>query len=971
MATAQATMLGALLKRLRRAAGLTQAELAGRAGYSVVYVGMIERGERLPQSSVLDALAAALALAPGQHTALLASARAAEQPLALATGAPPGVAPLFGREREVAVLERHLTGQAPPLLLVRGEPGIGKSRLLAEAAARAGAHGLTPLLGGCRRRSGQEPFAPILDALERAIAPLEPESLARSLVGCEWLARLMPELGESGALRTPPTGAPPAQERRLVFRAVRRFLTNLAGLDGTLLLLDDLQWMSPDAGDLLALLARGGDGPPLRIVAAYRSAEVDPAGQLATLAAELTREGLAHTLALGPLDDAAARDLFAALLAEHAAPDAALHARVVRRAGGVPLFLVSCAQAIRTGELAPGAERTVPADIAAIVRQRVAQLPAAGPHLMEIAAVIGRPIPRAILLATPGDGAPARGVLIAALDAATQAGLLEEQGDDAYRFAHDLIHEAISADLSAARRAELHRQVARALEAAPGEPAVERLAHHFARGGEPERAVIYLERAAERARARQAYGAAADHYSELAAALDALGQPARAAAVREELGQTLKLAARYDAALDAFDRAAAAYHALGDLDGDARATAQYARMQINRGVPEAGLARLRALLEPLGAALSTGARANVLMALGALLEACGRYDEALAAAERAIPLADAAGDLRTSGQARRLRGYMFNMLGRAAEGTPALIEALPLLEAAGDQRDVCFTLNHLAWLDDIHGEFDGAARYFDQAVSAAERLGDPAVLASMLCNRADIAFSQGEWERTRAGLAAASALADGLEDSWVSAFPPVQLGLLELARQPLAAAATTLAAAARLARRTNNVEALRWAECGLAERDLLLGRHDRARARLEPLQDRHGQQELDAIRPLALLAWAHAGDAAAARPLLTRATARAREQGMRPALAHALWVRALLEDVFGQPAAAAAALAESLALARAMPLPYAEGKAFYLDGVQSRRRGDTVRATTQLAAALAIFATLGERMYAGLAEAAR
>jgi hypothetical protein len=92
---------------------------------------------------------------------------------------------------------------------------------------------------------------------------------------------------------------------------------------------------------------------------------------------------------------------------------------------------------------------------------------------------------------------------------------------------------------------------------------------------------------------------------------------------------------------------------------------------------------------------------------------------------------------------------------------------------------------------------------------------------------------------------------------------------------------------------------------------------------------------------------------------------------MRPALAHALWVRALLEDVFGQPAAAAAALAESLALARAMPLPYAEGKAFYLDGVQSRRRGDTVRATTQLAAALAIFATLGERMYAGLAEAAR
>ncbi|HEV2236714.1 MAG TPA: AAA family ATPase, partial [Ktedonobacterales bacterium] len=816
MATAQATALGALLKRLRRAAGLTQAELADRAGYSAVYIGMIERGERLPQTSVLDALAAVLALAPGQRAALLASARAAERPPTVGEPASPPGAPLFGRAREVAALERHLKGKAPPLLLVSGEPGIGKSHLLAEAAARAGAHGLTALAGGCRRRSGQEPFAPILDALEHAMAPLEPESLARSLVGCEWLARLMPELCESGVLRAPATGAPPAQERRLVFRAVRRFLTNLAGLDGTLLVLDDLQWMSPDACDLLAMLARGGDGPPLRIVAAYRTAEAGPTSQLATLAAELTREGLASVLALGPLDDTAARALFAALLAEHTAPDDALNARVVRRAAGVPLFLVSCAQAIRTGELAPGAERTVPADIAAIVRQRVAQLPPAGPHLMEVAAVIGRPIPRAILMATPGDAAPERGAIIAALEAATQAGLLEEQGDDAYRFAHDLIHEAIIADLSAARRADLHRQVAHALEAAPGGPAAERLAYHFVRGGEPERAVFWLERAAERARARQAHGAAADYYAELAAALDALGQPARAAAVREELGQVLKLAARYDAALEAYDRAAAAYHALGDLDGNARATAQYARMQINRGAPEAGLARLRALLDPLGAGLSDGARANVLMALGSLFEACGRYDEALAAAERAIPLADGAGDPQISAQARRLRGYMFNMLGRAAEGTTALIEALPLLERSGDQRDVCFTLNHLAWLDDIHGNFDGAARYFDQAVSAAERLGDPAVLASMLCNRADIAFSQGEWEHTRTGLAAGAALAEEVEDSWVTAFPPVQLGLLELAQQPLEATPTTLVAAAHLARRTNNVEALRWAECGLA-----------------------------------------------------------------------------------------------------------------------------------------------------------
>jgi transcriptional regulator with XRE-family HTH domain/tetratricopeptide (TPR) repeat protein len=969
MATAQALALGTLLKRLRRAAGLTQVQLADRAGYSAVYIGMIERGERLPQDSVLDALAAALELAPGQHTALLASAHAAERSGDVSPTA--SALPLVGREREVAALERHLMGKSPPLLLVAGEPGIGKSRLLAEAAGRAATHGLTVLAGGCRRRSAQEPFAPILDAMEHAIAQLAPDSLSRSLQGCDWLARLLPELGESGALHVPASVLPPAQERRMIFRAVRRLLANLAGLDGTLLLLDDVQWMSSDAGDLLAMLARAGDGPPIRIVAAYRDAEVPATGWFAALIADLARENLAHPLHLGPLADNAAHDLFQSLVDGHAATDEALNARVVRRAGGVPLFLVSCAQAVRSGELAPGDEHMVPEDVAALVRQRVAQLPAAGPQLLQVAALVGRPIPRAVLLDAPGEVAPERADILAALDAATQAGLLVEQDGDAYRFTHDLIHEAIIADLSAARRAELHRQVAHALEAAPGEPQVERLAHHFARGGEPARAVTYLERAAERAQARQAYSEAADLQADLANTLDALGEPARAAAMREELGQILKLAARYDAALAAYDRAARSYRALGDHEGYARATAQYARMHINRGTPEAGLARLLALVDPLGAHLSAGARANVLMQLGMIHDACGRYNEALAAAERAIPLADEAHDRRLRGQARRLRAFMLNMLGRTAEGTPALIEALPLLDEAGDQRDLCFALNHLAWLDDIHGEFAGAARYFDQAVSAAEQLGDPAVLASMLCNRADIAFSQGEWERTRAGLVAARTLADDVEESWITAFPRVQMGLLELAQQQLDAVPETLEAAALLARRTNNVEPLRWAECGLAERDLLLEQPARARARLAPLLDRHGQQELDGIRPLALLAWARAEDGAEAGALITEAIQRAREQAMRPVLAHALWVRALLDLRANQLDEATSALAESLALAHAMPLPYAEGKALYLDGLLNRQRGDRAGAAAQLDAARAVFSRLGERMYAGMVEAMR
>ncbi|HEX6799120.1 MAG TPA: helix-turn-helix domain-containing protein, partial [Ktedonobacterales bacterium] len=345
MASPHPMSFGALLKRFRRAAGLTQEQLATRAGYSAAFISMLERNVRLPVPATIDILATALALDSAARAALLAAIRrpplvsaVPQQPLA---GPEALSTPLVGRRRELIQLGRHLAGEGPPLLLLTGEPGIGKSRLLHETARRAEDEGWTALSGGCHRRSGQDPYAPLLEALNGYLSRSSPAQLRDDLEGCGWLVRLLPELAERTVVPVPHWALPSEQERRLMFAAVGRYLANIAGPAGTLLLLDDVQWAGQDALDLIAALLRATSNRPLRVVAAYRSTEVRPQDPLALLLADLRHERLATQVKLGLLARDEAGELLARLLIGLLeAQDARLLARVLECAHGVPYFLV-------------------------------------------------------------------------------------------------------------------------------------------------------------------------------------------------------------------------------------------------------------------------------------------------------------------------------------------------------------------------------------------------------------------------------------------------------------------------------------------------------------------------------------------------------------------------------------------------------------------------------------------------------
>jgi len=969
-------VFGAPLKRFRRAAGITQEELAERAGYSAVYVSMLERGQRLPHPSTVESLADALDVSTHDRALLRNAAR---RDGAALRADPAGKAPvqlLVGRAHELSALEQHLVGMAPPMLVLAGEPGIGKSRLLQEAAGLGASFGWQVLRGGCQRRGGQEPYAPLPGTLGRYARGQEQARLRAALQGCAWLARLLPELAD--LLEPLPAWAiPPEQERRLVVDAVIRFLGAIAGPAGTLLVLDDLQWASPDALDLLTAFAHAAPAIPIRVIGAYRDTDVHPGDPLADTLADLAHAGLVTRLAPAPLTDRDAARLF-----DHLVTDAppALRARLLARAEGVPFYVVSCAQAVRSGAITTDtgdardtgdavALAPLPWDVAQSVRQRVAALPTEARALLDVAAVVGRQASRALLAAAAGRTDEE---IFAALDVSDRVRLLEETGQD-YRFVHDVIREVVEADLGAGRRAALHRRVATILAEewrALGfsEEPLEPLAYHYVRGGGEEKAAWYLEQSGDRALARAAHAAAERYYRNAVDKLERLERPSDAARVREKLGTLLATAARFSDALPLLEMAAVAYRARGDLEALGRTIARIGDAYCDSGTPEEGLRRLQPLVETFDEAGPSQGLAALHVSLASLFFCSGRYAESLAAATRVAELATLLGDRGLMLRAARKQAVALVMLGRGAEALPIFEQAVPLAEELDDPESLSRIFGNMAAISIDEGALDRARLYLDRALTPAERAGDPVVLIHLGCNSGVVAFLAGDWPRARADLVAALTRSRGVGMSSSYAYPLFYLSFLTLAEGAWDEAARLAQESIDAATPMGDLQVLRYAHTVRAWCDILYGQPALARDRLAALLDSSGGEGKAASWVLLFLALAHLelGDADQAAEVALEATTRARHDRDHVALADALWVRALVETRQGLWPEAERTLREGLALARPMPYPFAEGRLLHAYGVLHQEKGEPWQARAYLEEALAIFQRLG-----ACAEAAR
>jgi transposase/Tfp pilus assembly protein PilF len=535
-----------------------------------------------------------------------------------------------------------------------------------------------------------------------------------------------------------------------------------------------------------------------------------------------------------------------------------------------------------------------------------------------------------------------------------------------------VLREGLEAALGAARRRALHRRVAEGLERAGGLAAPDTLAYHYARGGAQEKAAQFLEAAGDRARAQYAHGAAERQYRSALERYEGLERPQAVAGVREKLGAVLCTLARYEEALAVLEQAVEAYGATGDTEGAGRALAQIGRAHTLRGTPSAGLDRLQPLLPALQERAPSPALAALYTALAHLYYYSGRYGEELAAAEQAAAVARALHDERLLAAAAHLQGWALALVGRTAEGLRVLEEALALAEAVGDLTTLCDLLDTVGFLYTARGEFERGQALYERAVTVAERLDDPQSIAIAVGHRGVIACYVGQWEQARADFERGVSLSRQAGAELALTYTLIYRGWLRLWADEGAAATEDLAEELALVERSGDLQLRRNVQRLWAEHDLGEGRPAAARARLVPLLDRVGLEELDVTRFLPLLAWAQLelGEVPAAMEVAEQAVRRARAQGWRLLLPDALRVQALVALRRGRWAEAAQALGEGLEVARGLPFPHAEARLLQVGAELHTQRGEPGPARERLTEALALFRRLGARRQAAQVDQA-
>lgn len=478
------------------------------------------------------------------------------------------------RLREEA--ETAAAGQSG-LLLIVGEGGIGKTRLVAELAA-----GLTEfevLYGRCDEEE-IFPYGPWVEMLRSRLKRLDDSALA-ALTGSEAadLARLLPEVRERlPELAEAPGPSNPETERRQLFVAVQHLLSRLAAKGPLLIVVDDLHWADRSSLLLGRHLARQQQLGPVLIVGTYRDTDLGRGHPLPDLIADVERYRPVPRLRLGGMDE---REVAALIDSWHGSEVEENAVRAIRaETSGNPFFVKQLVRHLEeTGggaELTSGDGLAVPEGVRDVIAQRVARLPERGDHVLQVAALIGRDFEYELLervVDLPEEQ------LLDVLDAAVRGALLAEVPNTPgrYSFAHALLRSTIEAELSATRKARLHRRIGEAIEQLHRgrlDPLLDELARHFAEAmpQEVDRAVDYAARAAAQATDRLAYDEAARLLGR-AVALRRSDDPvdhAELARLEIELATAEANAGRWGAARASFARAA-------DVARAAEAGAAFAR----------------------------------------------------------------------------------------------------------------------------------------------------------------------------------------------------------------------------------------------------------------------------------------------------------------------------------------------------------------------------------------------------------
>jgi DNA-binding CsgD family transcriptional regulator len=798
-----------------------------------------------------------------------------------------------GRVEELSILEaaqmRAAIGE-PAVVLMGGEAGVGKTRLVAELIARCPIEGTRVLAGGCVPvGEGALPYAPIVEALRTLLGDVGVAAV-RQLVGPSWpeLARLLPALGE-------PDGSGPldhAAQSRL-FELLLGLLGRLAEQAPLVLVVEDLHWADQSTRDLLAFLIRNLRRERVLLLVTYRN---DEPGQdrLGPYLAELDRGGPVQRLELPRLDRDETAGQLAGILG--AAPAADLVDGVFARSEGNPFFTEELLESVRAGS------GRLPATMRDLLHGRIEALSDPAKQVLRVAAAAGRQVPHRLLVAVAGlDEEQLDDAL---REAIAHQLLVARPGGDDYDFRHALLQEVVYASLLPGERARLHAVLAEALVAHPGwaggtaATVAAELAHHWQAAGELERALPALIEAG--LAAERAFAPAEAHWH-LERALELwMRVPGAAQLTPIDRGILLERAAEAAQLVDAAPRAV-------DLLREALAGVDQQHDPVRAGLLHERLGRY--LLETLDQTALTAyeeavrlipaeppstERAIVLAGYAQILNFLAMYRDGRRVAEEALATARRAGTRREEGRALACLGGTLAALGDLDEGVAHLRDAWRIAE---EQSDV----DGLGWACIMHahaleraGRLEGALAAALDGAEASRQLGGASWRDSLQSYAGYFEFLLGRWEEAdrhfRAVLERDRLTGDkGVLTRWDRA-------RLDIARGEVAAAHRNLEEAGRLAAKGGRAffDAQFAAPLAIARAELALweGRDEEAfeaaaegLAALARIGDQLGRPVLFA---LGLAAAANRAERASARRATAEAEAARRDGGQLLARLEAL-----------------------------------------------------------------------------------
>ncbi len=646
--------------------------------------------------------------------------------------------PVFiGRDHELRALvstaDLVASGRAT-LALVGGEAGVGKSRLVAEAATRLRTDGWLVLEGGSVALGDDGlPFGPIVEALRALTHQVDASRIAAAAgSGLPELARLVPELVEMPGDAALPAAQPGWLQVR-IFEGLLRILGRLGEATPVLLVIEDLHWADRSTRDLLAFLARNVRDERLLMVATFRKDELNRRHPLTTWLAEVERQPRVERMDLERFERAELVELLTAIADAPPSPD--MVDSIARRSDGNAFFAEELVAAVDAG----GRSRErMPETLRGVLLVRLSTASEASARLVEIAAVAGRQVDHDVLAEVCGLSEADLG---SALREAVAAQLLVVDLDgqvERYQFRHALMQEAAYDDLLPSERRRLHAAYARAIDARPAGGGIAtagrlvELAHHWMAAHEPARAFRASIEAGDASRSVYAYAEAArqyeraielwddvsaddrptdrdlgDLYDDASAAATLVGDAARAVALARRSVELVDLAVGPD----------------GDRERRARARQRLGFAAWLAGDTATSIRLLEEAVGLFSESPPSREQARVLEGLAQNLMLAGRSGESVKFAEGAIASARTIGDQAIESHAMNILGVDLATLGNIAGGIDLLRRSLELTSPADDPTAIPRAYANLGSVLEMGGFVEEALEVSRAGADSARRYG--------------------------------------------------------------------------------------------------------------------------------------------------------------------------------------------------------------------------------------------------------